>query len=85
MRKQFDGLAALVQEGLKRDPRSGDMFVFRNKRGDMMKVIFFDKQGYCLVAKRMDRGTFKFSAGAAKDTVEINAHDLAQLMRGMPI
>jgi len=58
MRKGFGGLALLVQETLKRDPHSGNLFVFRGRRGDLIKVLWYDGQGLCLFSKRIDRGRF---------------------------
>jgi transposase len=58
MRKGFGGLSLLVQETLKRDPHSGNLFVFRGRRGDLIKVLWYDGQGLCLFSKRIDRGRF---------------------------
>ena len=58
MRKGFDGLSLLVQETLKRDPHDGHLFVFRGRRGDLIKVIWHDGQGMCLFSKRLERGRF---------------------------
>jgi transposase len=58
MRKGFDGLAVLVQETLKRNPHSGHLFVFRGRRGGLIKVLWHDGQGMCLFAKRLERGRF---------------------------
>ena len=55
MRKGFDGLSALVQEKLKADPFSGQLFVFRGRRGDLIKMIWWDGQGMCLFYKRLER------------------------------
>ena len=56
MRKGFDGLALLVQGTLRRDPHSGHLFVFRGRRGDLIKCLWHDGQGLCLFAKRLERG-----------------------------
>jgi transposase len=56
MRRGFPGLALQVQETLKRDPHSGHLFVFRGRRGDLIKIIWHDGQGACLFAKRLERG-----------------------------
>ena len=56
MRKSFDGLAALVQESLGHNPFSGSMFVFRGRRGDRIKVLWFSGDGLCLFAKRLEDG-----------------------------
>src|SRR5258705_12983067 len=58
MRRGFDGLALLVQEVLKRDPHCGHLFVFRGKRGGLIKGLWHDGQGMCLFAKRLERGRF---------------------------
>lgn len=58
MRKGFDGLAALVQTALALDPYSGAVFLFRGKRGDLLKALLWDGQGLVLYAKRLERGRF---------------------------
>ena len=58
MRRGFDGLALVVQGVLKRDPHCGHLFVFRGKGGGLIKVLWHDGQGMCLLAKRLDRGRF---------------------------
>ena len=58
MRKGFDGLSMLAQDVLKREPFSGHLFVFRGKRGDLVKVLYWDGQGLCLFAKRLEKGRF---------------------------
>ena len=64
MRRGFDGLALLVQEVLKRDPHCGHLFVFRGKSGRLLKVLWHDGQGMCLLAKRLDRGRFMWPSAA---------------------
>ena len=58
MRKGFASLAVLVQETLKQDPHAGHLFVFRGRRGDLLKVIWHDGHGACLFTKRLERGRF---------------------------
>jgi transposase len=58
MRNGFDGLALLVQETLRRDPHGGHLFVFRGRRGGLIKVLWHDGQGMCLFSKRLERGRF---------------------------
>ena len=58
MRRGFPSLARLVQESLKRDPHAGDLYVFRGRRGDLIKIIWHDGQGACLFTKRLERGRF---------------------------
>jgi transposase len=64
MRKGFDGLALLVQEKLKRDPHGGHLFVFRGRRGSLIKALWHDGQGMCLFAKRLERGRFVWPSSA---------------------
>jgi transposase len=83
MRRQFNGLAALVQSGMGRNPKSGDLYVFRNKRGDILKALFVDPHGYCMLAMRLDRGAFHVVLDQAQQmqtSVEVSAADLAQLL-----
>ena len=65
MRKGFNGLAALAEKVLAQDPYSGHLLVFRGRRGDLVKVIWFDGQGACLFSKRLERGCQPFRACAA--------------------
>jgi transposase len=58
MRRGMQGLALQVQEGLKRDPHMGDVFVFRGRRGDLVKILWHDGVGFSLYAKRLERGRF---------------------------
>jgi transposase len=63
LRKSFDGLAQLVREFLSVDPLSGHLFVFRNKRGDRLKLLYWDRDGYIIVYKRLEIGVFLFPSG----------------------
>lgn len=58
MRKSYDGLSALVQHGMGHDPLSGQLFVFVNRQATQMKVLYFDRSGYCVWAKRLEAGRF---------------------------
>ena len=82
MRKGFAGLAMLVQESLKHDPNGGQLFVFRGKRGDLIKLIWHDGQGACLFAKRLERGRFIWPITAG-DAVTITAAQLGYLLEGI--
>ncbi len=82
MRKGFDGLAVLVQETLKRNPHSGNLFVFRGRRGGLLKVLWHDGQGMCLFAKRLERGRFIWPS-PADGTVGISASQLAYMLDGI--
>ena len=81
MRKGFDGLALIVQETLKRDPHSGHLFVFRGRRGDLIKCLWHDGQGLCLFAKRLERGRFLWPS-TADGTVRSRRRNSAICLRG---
>jgi transposase len=59
MRKSFDGLVGLVRGTLREDPLSGDLFVFVNRRGNHLKFVYWDRTGFALFAKRLERGRFE--------------------------
>ena len=79
MRKGFDGLAALVQTALALDPYSGALFVFRGKRGDLLKALLWDGQGLVLYAKRLERGRFVWPQ-TASGTVTLTNAQLSMLV-----
>ena len=82
MRRGFPGLALQVQETLKADPHAGHLFVFRGKRGDLIKVIWHDGQGACLFSKRLERGRFVWPA--TKDgRVTISPAQLGYMLEGI--
>lgn len=84
LRKSFDSLAALVRDGLQGDPLSGDIFVFRNKAADRIKLLVWEEDGYAIWYKRLERGTFRFPAAAdGCPQVEIRAADLIMLLAGV--
>jgi len=82
MRRGFDGLALQVQEQLKQDPHSGHLFVFRGRRGDLVKVLWHDGQGMCLFAKRLERGRFVWPA-VVDGVVAITPAQLGYLLEGI--
>jgi len=78
----MNGLALQVQEVLKRDPYNGHLFVFRGKRGHLLKVLWSDGQGVCLSAKRLERGKFIWPS-PADGVVTISAAQLSYLLEGI--
>ena len=84
MRKSFDGLAEVVRAFLGHDPLSGNLFVFRNRSGQRVKVLWWDRNGLALYYKRIEKGTFSLPAPIAPSdkTVAISANDLARLLAG---
>ena len=84
MRKSFDGLSNLVIGAFDKNPLAGDLFVFINRRGDQLRLLFRDSDGYCILAKRLEVGTFRRVSGPNVEThVEIEARDLAMLLAGV--
>jgi transposase len=84
MRKQFDGLVALVRDGMREDPYAGHLYAFANRRRDRIKLLYFDRSGFWLCAKRLESGTFAWpTAAAAGRPVEWRAADLALLLSGV--
>ena len=84
LRKSFDSLAELVRQQLQGDPLSGQLFVFRNKRADRIKLLYWDDDGFVIVYKRLEAGTFRFPQGETNG-VEIRAADLQMLLDGVDL
>jgi transposase len=82
MRRGFDGLALMVQEALQQDPHSGAVFAFRGKRGDLIKLLWWDTQGLCLFCKRMEKGRFVWPM-AATGSVSLTSAQLSMLLEGI--
>jgi transposase len=82
MRKGFDGLAAVAQEVLLQDPFGGHVFVFRGRRGDIIKLLWWDGDGLCLFAKRLERGRFVWPK-AEDGVVALTRAELAMLLEGI--
>lgn len=91
MRRSFDGLARMTTEIVRMDPLSGHLFIFRNKRGDRLKILWWDRDGYALFYKRLEKGTYQFPACPAPDEaanpehagVEIDQALLAMILGGI--
>ena len=83
MRKSFDGLAALTRQVLLQDPlASGHLFVFVSRRADRLKILWWERDGYALYAKRLEQGTFRLPA-AQGDSVALSGAELAMLLEGL--
>lgn len=86
MRKSFDGLAALTKNTLKEEPTSGDLFVFTNKKRNYLKLLYFDRSGYCLWAKRLEAGQYHLifsDANAEHPKRKIDLTQLRFLLEGL--
>jgi transposase len=91
MRKSFDALAGLVEQELGQDPLAGDLFVFRSKRGDRLKLLYWDSDGLAIWYKRLEEGTFAFPTADGQRTT-VGAHaliirpaELAMLLDGIEL
>ena len=82
MRKGFYGLSVLAEQVLRADPYSGHLFVFRGRRGDLIKVIWWDGQGACLFSKRLERGRFVWPS-PADGKVSVTPAQLSMLLEGI--
>jgi transposase len=82
LRRGFTGLSAFVQMKLEQDPFGGHVFVFRGRRGDLIKVLWWDGDGLCLFAKRLERGRFIWPQ-AENGTVSLTRAQLSMLLEGI--
>ena len=82
MRRGMDSLSALVRERLGLEPLSGHLFLFRNRRGDRLKILMWDRSGFWVLYKRLERGTFAWPQAQAGESAELRASELMQLLSG---
>jgi transposase len=87
MRKSFDGLSALARSVVNQDPMSGHLFVWFNRRGDQVRILFWDRTGYAILAKRLERGTFRLAKAPAEGAthVMVDAAELTLLLEGIDL
>jgi len=81
-RKSFDGLSAIVTTHLGHDPLSGDLFVFRNRRGDRLKILAWQGDGFALYLRRLERGSFAFPKADAA-ALSVTPTELAMILGGV--
>ena len=82
LRRGFDGLSALIQTKLEKSPLSGQVFIFRGRRGDLVKLMWFDGDGLCLFCKRLERGKFIWPQ-ATEGSVSLTRAQLSMLLEGI--
>jgi transposase len=82
LRRGFTGLSAVAQTVLQQDPFNGHIFVFRGRRGDLVKLLWWDGDGLCLFAKRLERGRFVWPQ-AESGTVSLTRAQLSMLLEGI--
>ena len=87
MRRGFPGLSGEVQATLQQDPLSGHLFLFRNRRGDRIKILFWDGDGYAIFYKQLARGSFEFPqpTDPASPAVQIRSSELSMLLDGIEL
>ncbi len=84
LRKSYDGLSALVHSEFGMSATSGELFVFLNRRGTQVRILFGDRDGYCVVRKRLERGTIRrVKSQSGESHVEIDAGELSMLLEGI--
>jgi transposase len=82
LRRSIDGLSAVVRERFGLDPLSGHLFLFRNRRGDRLKILVWDQSGFWILYKRLEQGTFAWPTEADTRPVEMRSGDLLLLLLG---
>jgi transposase len=87
LRKAYDGLAAVAREVIQQDPLSGHLFVFLNRCRNRVKILMWDRNGYCLLCKRLERGVFHIPRNTVDGHghVEIEAAELALMLEGIDL
>ena len=84
MRKSFDGLSGLVRQGMGRDPLSGEVFIFLNRRRTMIKILVWDRSGFVVWSKRLERGTFELPLRPqAGPSVALSWEELVMILEGV--
>ena len=85
LRRSIDGLSALVRERFGLDPWSGHLFLFRNRRGDRLKILAWDRSGFWILYKRLEQGTSAWPRDEPIGPVEMRSRDLALLLAGVDV
>lgn len=82
MRKGFDGLCGLVREGLSRDPLSGDVFIFFNRRCTQVKLLVWERDGFAIYHKRLEQGTYELPSD---QSAELRSEELMLILQGISL
>ena len=85
LRRSIDGLSVVVRERFTLDPLSGHLFLFRNRRGDRLKILAWDRSGFWILYKRLEQGTFAWPTDEPSGSVEMRSTDLALLLSGVDV
>jgi transposase len=85
LRRSIDGLSGVVRDHFKLDPLSGHLFLFRNRRGDRVKILVWDQSGFWIMYKRLEQGTFAWPVADDSAPVEMRHRDLLLLLSGVDL
>lgn len=86
MRKSYDGLSGLVRQGMGRDPLSGEVYIFMNRRRTMVKILVWDRSGYVLWSKRLEQGTFELPRRREQEaSVVLSWEELVLILEGVSL
>jgi transposase len=87
LRKTFDGLSCLARDAMGHDPMSGHLFVWFNRRGNQVRILFWDRTGFSILAKRLEQGTFRLAEKPPEGAthVTIDASELGLLLEGIEL
>lgn len=86
MRKGFDGLSGLVRDGLLKDPLSGDIFIFFNKRRNQVKLLVWERDGFSIYHKRLEQGSYELpSLPIGSSSVELRSDELMLILQGISL
>jgi transposase len=83
MRKGVDGLSGLVRNGLQKDPLSGDVFIFLNRRRNQIKLLLWEGDGFALYYKRLEKGNYEIPSFEHKNEAEIHSRELVLILQGV--
>jgi transposase len=84
LRRSYDGLSAMVDGTFGKQAMSGDLFIFMNRRANQVRILFWERDGYVIMMKRLEEGTFRrVKTAEGKNLVEIDAGELAMLLEGI--
>lgn len=85
MRKGFDGLSGVVRQGLNKDPLSGDVFIFLNRRRNQVKLLLWERDGFSIYHKRLERGTYELPLSEKTNVVELRSDELMLILEGISL
>jgi len=85
MRKGFDGLSGVVRQGLNKDPLSGDVFIFLNRRRNQIKLLLWERDGFSVYHKRLEGGTYELPLRDGDDSIDIRSDELMLILQGISL